>query len=125
MFLFDFIICLHSYMISGIPSNFNSNNNNKEKQKTLRLITATRNNTKNQQNNHNKKKKKKKTGKKNNCLDISCDNKRNLTREGLDMRKRTPKSESESLLISVQNNVTRTNYANAKIVKTQQNNRNW
>ena len=50
-------------------------------------------------------------------------NKRHLTRETLDMAKKGKpfKRETESPLIAVQNNNTRTNYVKAKIDKTQQN----
>ena len=49
-------------------------------------------------------------------------NKRNLTREGLDMAKKNKlKNETESLLIAAQNNTIRTNYIKAKIDQTKQN----
>ena len=51
-------------------------------------------------------------------MDISSD-KRNLTRENMDMARR----ETESLLLSAQNISIRINYVKARIDKTQQNSR--
>ena len=50
--------------------------------------------------------------------------KRNLTRENLDMaKKRKLKNETESLLVAAQNNTIRTNYVQERIDKVQQNSR--
>ena len=52
-------------------------------------------------------------------LTFQATNKRNLTRENLDMIKESLKRETEPLLIADQNNAIRTNYIKARIDKIQ------
>ena len=86
-----------------------------------RLITATRNNTDNTSINWAAINKKTKIGKRT-AKALQGTDKRNLTRENLNMvKKGNIKSETESLLIATQNITQRTIYVKARIDKVQKN----
>ena len=87
-----------------------------------RLITASRNNTYNRRTNGTTITRKTKIGRKTTVWTFLKTNKQHLTRETwILLRKRNLKRETESLLITAQNNAIRTNNIKARIHKTQQN----